>query len=1360
MARSLINQFTQTRGSRTYDDELASAYAELTGRVKTDGLTYTVAGTAVTITAGGSFEESDVGNYVTISGAAYQITSYVMASSVTVASAPGDGSGLDGEIRYIKNLEDDLNYIRTQLKDITGAGNWNDTPAATLSGLNDSVSNMTTDFLSLTDTYVDSYSANNMLYTSSSGVHDTSSLTFRPGVYTDPDGVDYADGGIIITSGTRFVHEGLIYSESSPGDADDYSAVTLGGLSYEGGGRHQLIVWNTPSDPSDGGIEMHTGADAWRVDLNQSELHLGGNQSATPGISVFRVGDYITIGSTDFGIDVTTSGLGFFTNANPDPDTHVDDILESMNDAINASSTDKQLATAKLIYDHINTVSGVLQTGITGTDSFLELNDTYVSSYSANNMLYTSSSGVHDTADMTYDSATGDIRMGADGGARVMVDADTKTTIHGDDNTYVTVSGGSAGFVDDGTLRMSVTDAGLALQYGARVDEILDSNDTLDSSSADDQLATAKLIYDHVAAVSGTITTSDTFIGLEDTISSYNADRVLFETATTVSDSANFTYDPDTGDFYAGDGSDHFIKLNSGTGHAEMRLASDHYMQLEVAEGEEMLNIKAGTQQLRLDDSGQWARLWADAGVGGEYAWVTAGMKEGPASNRHQVAVKIDAVDELIVTNSGIYLSDQLVNVDTIVTSVTSDDDTHLITEGAAYDMKTDLESQIATVSGSLQSDVIWEIVDTPTTQIRPKIEHLSKAIYTEGNVTIGGDLTVTGTTFFSNTEHVNVSDNIMHINYGEAGAGVQAGEAGIQIDRGSEIDYQFLFDEGTDTFRIGVSGTQESFNSAELQPVATREDTPGDMRVPWWQAANNTFRTHGDTYVTVNSGTDTINFYANNNLEMTIDDGGMSLATGPDVNEILDSNDTISAASTDDQLLTAKLLYNTVSGILAGTPNNMYYVDSNGDIANTSQMTFTPGLYEAAADYGYRMSVVSGTYFDAGNMLFVNALNEGYGVVQIGGVEDEQVGDLGSVSYLQVEVDMTDESGNAIRLAHPSLTNDWGIDIEYDRISIGEHTATTTSEIILFNGNGGSDVGIALNAGSNQGELYVTTSGIQLNRENVANSTVFVDTILSVADGDDIDGASTDKQLATAKLIYNELQAIATGSGTVDHANLNNLDYASSGHTGFSPAHSHPYASDTHNHAHNDLTGKQGGAADEYYHLDAATYSGIFSNSPTLGIGEYGGTNIEVDYGSDTIGMQIGGADALTIDAAGVAFAAGTKVNEILDSTDALDGTSTDDQLASAKLVYESIATASGGGTAHTHWDQDCTFSGSDVWTLTHSSIDGSVPDYLQVFLNGIKNKDHADYYTASAAGNKLTIAFAYSTTSDQWCNVTYIST
>jgi hypothetical protein len=298
--------------------------------------------------------------------------------------------------------------------------------------------------------------------------------------------------------------------------------------------------------------------------------------------------------------------------------------------------------------------------------------------------------------------------------------------------------------------------------------------------------------------------------------------------------------------------------------------------------------------------------------------------------NTEMTTISGDIIDYVDAIDHSIYsLVDGTRPFTGTVSGVTPTEDAHLTTKQyvdsqdatISGDLVSYIDAQDTAISGSLQDDIIWEVVDTPTVQIRPKAAHMGKAIYTSGNVTVGGDLTVTGTLFYTDTEIVQISDNTLIINYGEVGAGVTGVVAGVEVDRGSETDYWFVFDERSDNFRIGVSGVQDSFNDYPLQPVATREDDPEGYRVPWWSDSAYTFRTQGDTYITIASGTDLITFAANDTSEMTIGTGGLKLKNGTaDVNDILSVTDAdaIDINSTDDQLATAALIYtyiNTVSG-------------------------------------------------------------------------------------------------------------------------------------------------------------------------------------------------------------------------------------------------------------------------------------------------------------------------------------------------------------------------------------------------------------------------------------------------------------
>ena len=79
-------------------------------------------------------------------------------------------------------------------------------------------------------------------------------------------------------------------------------------------------------------------------------------------------------------------------------------------------------------------------------------------------------------------------------------------------------------------------------------------------------------------------------------------------------------------------------------------------------------------------------------------------------------------------------------------------------------------------------------------------------------DVTIQGDLTVSGTTTTVNTETINLADNIITLNSNEAGTPSQ--DAGIEVERGTSTNVSLVWDESADKWTVGtgtfVAGTFE----------------------------------------------------------------------------------------------------------------------------------------------------------------------------------------------------------------------------------------------------------------------------------------------------------------------------------------------------------------------------------------------------------------------------------------------------------------------------------------------------------------------------------------------------------------------
>jgi hypothetical protein len=187
--------------------------------------------------------------------------------------------------------------------------------------------------------------------------------------------------------------------------------------------------------------------------------------------------------------------------------------------------------------------------------------------------------------------------------------------------------------------------------------------------------------------------------------------------------------------------------------------------------------------------------------------------------------------------------------------------------------VKTYVDNEIAGISSDSisEGDSKVEVVDTGTGYVITEVDG-GEVIRTTANattfyqdITVTGDLFVDGTTFVVHNQEVTTSDNIIVVNQGETGPGVTKGTAGMEVDRGTETNYRFVFAEDTDTFRIGEVG--------DTQAVATREDSPINLRVPWWNDTEKRFDTAGEAYITIDNVLD----------EVTVGSGDSYLRVGDD---------------------------------------------------------------------------------------------------------------------------------------------------------------------------------------------------------------------------------------------------------------------------------------------------------------------------------------------------------------------------------------------------------------------------------------------------------------------------------------------
>jgi hypothetical protein len=151
----------------------------------------------------------------------------------------------------------------------------------------------------------------------------------------------------------------------------------------------------------------------------------------------------------------------------------------------------------------------------------------------------------------------------------------------------------------------------------------------------------------------------------------------------------------------------------------------------------------------------------------------------------------------------------------------------------------------------------------------------MAESIYRFKDLIVENNLTVNGTETIINTETLLIEDNLLVINKNQIGTPLSTLLSGIEVERGNETNYQFLFRESDDNFVIGEDG--------DLQAVATREDVPTDTSIQYWDSNLNRLDSSNIYYDGTNVGigvTDPLGYklYVDGTIHSTGDITGSNL--------------------------------------------------------------------------------------------------------------------------------------------------------------------------------------------------------------------------------------------------------------------------------------------------------------------------------------------------------------------------------------------------------------------------------------------------------------------------------------------------
>jgi hypothetical protein len=228
-------------------------------------------------------------------------------------------------------------------------------------------------------------------------------------------------------------------------------------------------------------------------------------------------------------------------------------------------------------------------------------------------------------------------------------------------------------------------------------------------------------------------------------------------------------------------------------------------------------------------------------------------------------------------------------------------------------------------------------------------------------NLTVGGDLTVSGTTTTVNTQEINIKDNLILINSNQTGEPNDSLKGGLEIERGDLTNFQFVFDESDDRFKVGQVGS--------LQTVATRTDdgTIANRGITFFNTSTNRLENNANividsdnrvgigtttTAININSGATVLSKVAirNDSASTTRD------SEPPTLNLINNSS------VTQNQM--SRLAFSARSGlaepIISADITAIYVGDSSGN-GRSSDLVFGTSLQTVSQSPIERMRITSG---------------------------------------------------------------------------------------------------------------------------------------------------------------------------------------------------------------------------------------------------------------------------------------------------------------------------------------------------------------------------------------------------------------
>ena len=352
-----------------------------------------------------------------------------------------------------------------------------------------------------------------------------------------------------------------------------------------------------------------------------------------------------------------------------------------------------------------------------------------------------------------------------------------------------------------------------------------------------------------------------------------------------------------------------------------------------------------------------------------------------------------------------------------------------------------------------------------------PKFARKDQAETFSNNVTIQGDLTVSGTTTTVNTTELNIGDAIITLNSDLASVTAPSENAGIEINRGSSTDVKLIWDEGDDKWKFTNDGSTyyllpsnlTDLGNVNVTSVADNQFLRYNSSTSKWENETVSFTSTigGLTDVTISSVANGQVLKYNSSTsqwENQADAGGIALTD-------------LSVGSPASASGSGAIAYNNSTGVFTYTPPDLSsYIDGSGTankiafwsdadtLSNDSALHWdstNDRLGIGTSSPAYSLDVTGDIKASASMLLGTDLVHDGDSNTKIAFTDDQitlTTGGIENIKFTPTEIVINETSDNTLdfRVESASASSLLFVDASANAVGINTSTPSRTNGITI----------------------------------------------------------------------------------------------------------------------------------------------------------------------------------------------------------------------------------------------------------------------------------------------------------------------